>query len=78
VTSSGGPINEFGACEKKQEPFHPILKKHRRKYASYEKLSDSLTQGHQTFLSEGHIRYYTTLLGPDFLHNVIVSGYVTF
>jgi len=32
----------------------------------------------QTFLSEGHICYYATVRGPDILHNVIVSGYVTF
>jgi len=32
----------------------------------------------QTFLSEGHISCYTTVRGPDILHNVIASGYVTF
>jgi len=34
--------------------------------------------GLQTFLSEGHISYYTTVRGPDILHDVIVSGFVTF
>jgi len=31
----------------------------------------------QTLLSEGHIIFYTTVLGRDILRNVIVSGYVT-
>jgi len=31
----------------------------------------------QTFLSGGHISYFTTVRGPDVLRNVIVSGYVT-
>jgi len=29
-------------------------------------------------LSEGHISYFTTDLGPDILRNVIVSGYAAF
>jgi len=29
-------------------------------------------------LPEGHVSYYTTLSGPDILHNVIVTGCVTF
>jgi len=32
----------------------------------------------QTFLSEGHVSYYTAVGLPDILCNVIVSGYVTF
>ena len=32
------------------------------------------TRALQTFLSEGHISYYTTVQGPDILRNVIVSG----
>ena len=32
----------------------------------------------QTFLSEGHTSYYTTVRGPDMFRNVIVSGCVTF
>jgi len=35
-------------------------------------------QGLHTFLSEGNISFHTTVRGPDFLRNVIVSGYVTF
>jgi len=34
--------------------------------------------GVQTFLSEGHINYYTTVRGPEILRHVIVSGYVAF
>jgi len=34
--------------------------------------------GVSTFLSEGHISYYTTVRGLDILRNAIVSGYVTF
>ena len=37
-----------------------------------------LNQCLQTFLSEGHISYYTTVRGPDILRNVVVSDYVTF
>jgi len=32
-----------------------------------------LKQGLQTFLSEGHISYYTTVRGLGILRNVIVS-----
>jgi len=32
----------------------------------------------QTFLSVGHIYYYTNVRGPNIIRNVIVSGYVTF
>ena len=35
-------------------------------------------RGLQTFLSEDHTSYYTTVRGPDTLLNVIVSGYVAF
>ena len=35
-------------------------------------------RGLQRFLSEGHIRYYTLVRGPDFLRRVIVSGKVAF
>jgi len=35
-------------------------------------------RGLQTFLSEGHISYHTTVPGPDILRHAIVSGYVTF
>ena len=38
----------------------------------------SLGRDLQTFLSEGHINYYTTVRGPDILRNMIVSGYVAF
>jgi len=41
-------------------------------------LVEALYQGLQTFLSDGHINYYTTFGGPGILRNVIVSGYVTF
>jgi len=37
-----------------------------------------LHQRSPNFFSEGHIRYNTAVRGPDILHNVIVSGYVTF
>jgi len=37
----------------------------------------SWSRGLQTFLYEGHISYYSTVRGPDILHNVIVQGYVT-
>jgi len=36
------------------------------------------SRGLQTFLSEGHIRYYTLVRGPDFLRRVIVLGKVAF
>jgi len=36
------------------------------------------SRGLQTFLSKGHISYYTTVRGPEILRNVIVSGYLTF
>jgi len=32
----------------------------------------------QTFMSEGHRRYYTTVRGPDILRDAVVSGYATF
>jgi len=35
-------------------------------------------RGLQTFFSEGHISYSTTVRGPDILRNVIVSRYVAF
>ena len=35
-------------------------------------------RGLQTFLSDGHISYYTIARRPGILRNVIVSGYVTF
>jgi len=38
----------------------------------------SYTRDLQTFLSEGHISYHTTVWGPDSLCKAIVSGYVTF
>jgi len=31
------------------------------------------SRGLQTFLSEGHISYYTTVRGPEILRTVIVS-----
>jgi len=31
--------------------------------------------GLQTFLSEGHISYHTTIRGPDILRNEIVARY---
>jgi len=34
--------------------------------------------GLQTFLSDGHISYYTTVRGSDSIRSVIVSGCVTF
>ena len=34
-------------------------------------------RGLQTFLSKGHISYYTSVRGPDILRNVIVLGYLT-
>jgi len=34
--------------------------------------------GLQTFLSEGHIIYYTTVRGLDILSSVVVSGHVVF
>jgi len=37
-----------------------------------------LSRDLQTFLSEGHISYYTQLRGLDILRDVIVSGYLTF
>jgi len=33
-----------------------------------------LEQGLQTSLTEGNISYYTTILGPHIMRNVIVSG----
>jgi len=33
-------------------------------------------RGLQTFLSKGHISYYTTVRRPDILRNLIASGYV--
>jgi len=36
------------------------------------------SRGLQTFLSEGHISYFTTIRGPDILRNVAFSGFVTF
>jgi len=41
-------------------------------------LFNYLDQGLQTFLSESHITYYTTVQGPDILCIVIVLRYVTF
>jgi len=41
------------------------------------KSRSSRTRGPQTFLSEGHISYYTTVRRLDITRNVIVSGYVT-
>jgi len=38
----------------------------------------SLSHGLQTFSSEGHISYHTTVRDPDILRNVIVSAYITF
>jgi len=38
----------------------------------------SCSRGLHTFLPEGHISYYTTAGGPNILHNVIVSGYISF
>jgi len=38
----------------------------------------TLNKGLQTFLSEGHISFYTKVGGPDIFRNVIFSGYVTF
>ena len=32
----------------------------------------------QTYLSKGHISYYTTVRGPDILRNAFISGYITF
>ena len=37
-----------------------------------------LRQGLQTFLSNSHITYCTTVWGRDVFRNVILSGYVTF
>jgi len=39
---------------------------------------DDQIQGLQTFLSEGHTSYYTTVQGPDISRTVIVSRYVAF
>jgi len=33
-------------------------------------------RGLQTFLSEGHRSYFTTVRGPGMLHDVIVFGYM--
>jgi len=44
--------------------------------ASVLKLYHCLRQG--SFLSEGHIHYYTLVRGPDFVHHVIVLGKVAF
>jgi len=35
-------------------------------------------QGSSNYLGEDHISYCTTIRGPDVLHKVIFSGYVTF
>jgi len=37
-----------------------------------------MTEVSKLFLPEGHIRYYTTVRGPDILRDVTVSGYVAF
>jgi len=39
---------------------------------------DGVSQGLQTFVSEGHISYSATVRGSGIFRNVIVSGYVTF
>jgi len=44
----------------------------------FEAFNFSLKQGSPNFLPEGHVSYFTTVRGPDFLRNVIVSGYVAF
>jgi len=38
----------------------------------------TVNQWSPNVLSKGHISYYTTIRGPEFSCNVIVSGYVTF
>jgi len=44
----------------------------------YNNATVDVHQGLQTFLSQGHISYYTTVQRPNILHNVIDSRYVTF
>ena len=49
-----------------------ICMKHKRKQFLLQ------SRGFQTFLSEGHINYYTRVRGPDILRNVIVSRQWTY
>ena len=44
----------------------------------YSLTTDIYGTGSPTFLSEGHINYYTKVRGPKILRVGIVSGYVTF
>jgi len=48
------------------------------RFLLYRQQNICIEQGLQTFSSEGHISYYTTVRESDVLRNVIVSGYVAF